>query len=241
MRTIMAVVVLAFAAGCSKHPEIELAPREPLGSLSQTVTLQRVADPRIRPDVAPPSSDFITYIEGERVRVSIPSNWHELPGSNAVTFAPEGAYGNAGVKSVFTHGLAMGLARNDQRNLCVTTNDFIDAYILGNRSAESTFLYDNVTMGHRPGLHAVLATVSDATGMLEEIEVFTTLLDEETLFYVLAVVPRDSASRYARTFRHVVKSIAFMDGDAVRSPRASPERQPPECRESRVRAGARPR
>ena len=58
--------------------------------------------------VAPPSSDFTTYIEGELVRVSIPSNWRALPGSNAVTFAPEGAYGNAGVKSVFTHGLRMG-------------------------------------------------------------------------------------------------------------------------------------
>jgi len=55
--------------------------------------------------VAPPSSEFKTYIEGELVRVSIPSNWRELPGSNAVTFAPEGAYRNAGVKSVFTHGL----------------------------------------------------------------------------------------------------------------------------------------
>jgi hypothetical protein len=78
--------------------------------------------------VAPPSSDFTTYIEGERVRVSIPSNWRELPGSNAVTFAPEGAYGNAGVKSVFTHGLGMGLARNDKHNLRVTTDDYAGTF-----------------------------------------------------------------------------------------------------------------
>lgn len=51
---------------------------------AQTVAARRV--------VAPPSSDFTTYVEGELVRVSIPSNWRELPGSNAVTFAPEGAY-----------------------------------------------------------------------------------------------------------------------------------------------------
>src|SRR6266545_4592697 len=65
---------------------------------------QTVASGLIRRDVAPPSSDFTTYVEGELVRVSIPSNWRELPASNAVTFAPEGAYGNLGVKSVFTHG-----------------------------------------------------------------------------------------------------------------------------------------
>jgi hypothetical protein len=75
----------------------------------------------IRRDVAPPSSDFTTYIEGELVRVSVPSNWRELPAFDAVTFAPEGAYGNAaGLRSVFTHGLGMGLARNDKRDLRVT-------------------------------------------------------------------------------------------------------------------------
>jgi hypothetical protein len=323
MRTIVAVVLLAIAAGCSGNPEVRLAPHEPVmplvgialtieldvtvvdslgapiegasvilqaepaprhvttpasgtvrflgvfiveprfliacapgficstwidreaagfGSLSQTVTLQRVADPRIRPDVDPPSSDVITYTEGERIRVNIPSNWRELPGSNAVTFAPEGAYGNAGVKSVFTHGMTMGLARNDKRNLQGTTDDFIDAYVRANASADKTLLYDNVTVGDRPGLHAVLATVSEATGAPERTEIFTTLLDDEAFFYVLAVVPRDAALNYAGTFRQVMASIEIMDCEAVRSPRASPERpRPRDCRESRARAVARPR
>lgn len=86
--------------------------------------------PTIRHDIPRPSSEFTTYIEGELVQVSIPSNWRELPGFNAVTFAPEGAYGNAGMKSVFTHGLGMGLARTDQRDLRATTDDFIDAVVL---------------------------------------------------------------------------------------------------------------
>ncbi len=212
------------------------------GSRQQVVMLRRSTDPRIRFDVDAPSSDLITYVEGERVRVRIPSNWRELPGSNAVTFAPEGAYGNAGIKSVFTHGLAMGLARNDKRNLCVTTDDFVDAYVLDHRRAVSTLLYDNVTMGHRSGLHATLAALSDATGTPEEIDIFTTLLDEETMFYVLAVVPRDSASRYAGTFRDVVASIEFIVGDAASSTGDPRETRPPlDCPESRGRALARHR
>src|SRR6476469_5405573 len=75
----------------------------------EAIGAQTVATALIRRDIAPPSSDFTTYVEGELVRVSIPSNWRELPASNGVTFAPEGAFGNVGVKSVFTHGLGMGL------------------------------------------------------------------------------------------------------------------------------------
>ncbi len=170
-------------------------------------------EPLIRRAVPLPSSDFTTYTEGELVRVSIPSNWRELPASNAVTFAPEGAYGNVGVKSVFTHGLGMGLARNDKRNLRITTDDFIESYVLATPSPGRTFRYRRVTIGDRPGLHTVLSTVSEATGEPERIEMFTTLLRDGTLFYVLAVAPRDCASDYAGTFRRVVGSIAIMDGD----------------------------
>ena len=161
--------------------------------------------------VAPPSSSFETYVEGELIRVSIPSNWRELPGSNAVTFAPDGAFGNAGVKSVFTHGVAMGLARNDKRNLRATTDDFITSSILFNPSPRPAARYRSVTIGDRPGLHAVLSSVSEATGEPERIGIYTTLLADGTLFYVLAVVPRDHVSAYDPTFRRVVGSIQIMD------------------------------
>jgi hypothetical protein len=170
-------------------------------------------EPLIRHAVAQPSSDFTTYIEGELVRVSIPSNWRELPGSNAVTFAPEGAYGNVGVKSVFTHGLGMGLARNDKRNLRLTTDDFIASYVLGSQRPSRPVRYRRVTIGERSGLATVLSMVSEATGEPERIEMFTTLLRDGTLFYVLAVTPRDGASDYAGVFRRVIGSIRIMDGD----------------------------
>jgi len=178
------------------------------------VGAQSTNQPPIRDGVAPPSSDFTTYVEGELIRVSIPSNWRELPGSNAVTFAPEGAYGNVGVKSVFTHGLGMGLARNDKRNLRVTTDDFITSYVLVHSSRSRTFRYRKVTIADRPGLHTALSTMSEATGEPERIEVFTTLLRDGTLFYVLAVAPRDCESDYKGTFRRVVGSIAIMDCQA---------------------------
>jgi hypothetical protein len=168
----------------------------------------------IRRDVALPSSTLTPYLEGELVRVQVPSNWRELPGFNAVTFAPEGAYGSVGIKSVFTHGLEMGLARNDNGSLPIATDDFIDAHVLGALSPGRPFRHLRATIGDRPGLRTVLSRVSEATGELERIEVFTTLLRNGALFYLLAVSPRDGAADYAQTFRNIVASIEITDCDS---------------------------
>ena len=208
-------VLLSVGAQTVAPPSMKADTSEPNAQHSRQDVAHARQQPMIRRAVAPPSSDFTTYIEGELVRVSIPSNWRALPGSNAVTFAPEGAYGNAGVKSVFTHGLRMGLARNDKRNLRVTTDDFIESYVLVNPSPGRTFRYSRVTIGDRPGLRTVLSSVSEATGEPERIEMFTTLLRDGTLFYVLAVTPRDCVSDYEGTFRRVVGSIQIMDCDRI--------------------------
>jgi len=181
------------------------------------VLAQSKAEPLVRRVVDPPSSEFRTYIEGELVRVSVPSNWRELPGSNAVTFAPERAYGNAGVKSVFTHGVALGLARNDRHNLRVTTEDFIESYVLARKSPGQVFRYRQVTIGDRQGLHVVLSSLSEMSGELARIEVFTTLLCDDTVFYIITVVPRARVFAYASTFRRVVESIEIADAIGVAS------------------------
>jgi hypothetical protein len=173
----------------------------------------QTATPLIRNNIEAPSTQFTTYIEGEIVQVSIPSNWRELPASNGVTFAPEGAYGNAGMKSVFTHGLGIGLVRNDKRNLQVTTDAFIESQVLAVAGARLAPRYRKMMIADRPGLHAVVSTVSEATAQPEQVDVFTTLLRDGTLLYVLAVAPRDRVSDYAGTFRRVVESIQILDCD----------------------------
>jgi hypothetical protein len=177
----------------------------------EAIGAQTVVPALIRRDVAPPSSDFTTYLEGELVQVSIPSNWRELPAYDGVTFAPEGAYGNAGIKSVFTYGLGIGLIRNDKRDLQVTTDDFIASQILSVAEARRPRHYRQATIADRPALHTVLSTVSAATAEPEQIEVFTTTLRDGTLLYVMAVTPRDRVSDYVATFRRVLGSIQIMD------------------------------
>jgi hypothetical protein len=177
----------------------------------EAIGAQTVATALLRRDVAPPSSDFTTYLEGELIQVSVPSNWRELPAYDGVTFAPEGAYGNAGIKSVFTYGLGIGLMRNDKRDLQVTTDDFIASQILSVAEARRPRDYRKTTIADRPALHTVLSTVSVSTAEPEQIEVFTTTLRDGTLLYVLTVTPRDRALDYVATFRRVLGSIQIMD------------------------------
>jgi hypothetical protein len=67
--------------------------------------------------VQPPSTRFKEYPEGDIFSVSVPSNWTELPSNNTVTFAPEGAYGQYNGQSMFTHGVEMGITRNESHDL----------------------------------------------------------------------------------------------------------------------------
>ena len=46
---------------------------------------------------------------------------------NAVTFAPDGAYGRSNGQSVFTHGVEIGVARNETHDLQTATDELIDS------------------------------------------------------------------------------------------------------------------
>ena len=89
-------------------PTTEQAMRRAAGSARAATT--RVT----RPDKWVKSSRLLAATRhtsgGNLFRVSVPSNWRELQGSNnSVTFAPEGGYGDYRGQSVFTHGLQVGM------------------------------------------------------------------------------------------------------------------------------------
>jgi len=168
------------------------------------------ASPDARPGLArveAPSSDYTAYSEGDLFRLSVPSNWRELRGSHAVTFAPEGAYGNVNGQGVFTHGMEVGLVGTETPNVRTATDELIGSLAAANPGLSRPSRYDTVSIAGRQGLHTILSNTSDATGQQERIEVFTALDGEGGLFYVLGVAPRDRFSAYQATFRRVVGSV----------------------------------
>ena len=169
-------------------------------------------DARLEPGrVPPPSSTYTTYSEGDLFRVSVPSNWRELPSGNAVTFAPDGAYETADGQGIFTHGVEIGVARNETHDLRTATDELIASLARGNPNLGRPAKYDRAKIGGRQGLHTVISNTSDTTGQQERIAVFTVLLQDAGLFYALGVAPRDRFTDYEDTFRRIVGSIEISD------------------------------
>ncbi|HTL46284.1 MAG TPA: M48 family metalloprotease [Vicinamibacterales bacterium] len=165
--------------------------------------------PDARPSgrVERPSSRYRTYQEGGVFRVQVPDNWQELPGNNVVTFAPQGAYGSLNGSSVFTHGVEIGVARNETHDLQTATSELIDSLRQGNPRLSRPSEFARTTVAGQQGLATQLSNISDATGGEERIAVYTTLLRDGTLFYVIGVAPNDEFAAYDNAFSRIVRSI----------------------------------
>jgi hypothetical protein len=161
--------------------------------------------------VAPPSSRYKTYTEGNLFRVSVPDNWREVATSNSVKFVPDGAYGQVSGRTIFTHGLELGVLRNEIHSLQEATQEFIDGLSQSNPSLRATGQFQNTSLSARNGIAATLNNVSEVTGRGETVTVFTTLLRDGNLFYCIAVAPQDEYQGYQRSFQRVVQSIRLSD------------------------------
>ena len=165
--------------------------------------------PEVRPTgrVERPSSRYRRYQEGDVFRVQVPDNWQELPGNNVVTFAPEGGYGSLNGNSVFTHGVEIGVARNETHDLDTATSELIDSLRQGNPRLSGGSNAARTSVAGQPGLAVQLSNVSDATGGEERIALYTTLLRDGTLFYIVGVAPSNEFGAYDNVFDRIVRSI----------------------------------
>jgi Zn-dependent protease with chaperone function len=162
--------------------------------------------------VEAPASSYRTYEEGNLFRVNVPENWRELQGSSSsVTFAPEGAYGQANGQNVFTHGVEFGVGRNETHDLQTATQELLDSLARGNPNLSRASRFDRVNLGDRRGLRTILSNQSEATGGPETIEVLTTQLRDGNLFYAIAVAPRDDFASYRGVFDRIAGSLQFTD------------------------------
>jgi hypothetical protein len=177
----------------------------------QTPTTSGQPADNIGARVAPPSSRYKDYTEGNLFRVSIPDNWREVATSSSVKFVPDGAYGQVQGRTVFTHGAELGFTRNEIHSLQEASQEFIDGLAQSNPSLRATGGPKNTSLSGRNGLVASLNNVSEVTGRRETVTVFTTLLRDGNLFYCIAVAPQDEYQAYQRSFQRVAQSIRLTD------------------------------
>jgi len=159
-----------------------------------------------------PSTRYQSYsVLGGLVRVSVPSNWRELGGNNSVWFSPEGAYGNYQNQSVYTHGVNLGIAQTQSRNLQQATNELLNSLGAGNGSLRQRSGYQRTTVAGRTGLTTTLSNVNEATGQAEVVTLVTTQLRNGELFYMIAVAPENESTSYQAAFRNILRSLQLND------------------------------
>jgi len=159
--------------------------------------------------VAAPAATYTTYTEGNVFRVSVPSNWRELAGNDAVTFAPDGAYGDANGQGVVTHGIIIGVSPNESHELRAATEEFVASLSAGNPGMGRPSSYSRSTISGRPWLRTTVSNRAPGTSQDERLAVFTSQLTDGTLFYAIGVAPSALFTQYDPAFRKVIGSIVF--------------------------------
>lgn len=162
--------------------------------------------------VSYPSSRYRTFNGGNLFQLSYPDNWRELSdNSNSIWFAPEGAYGQAQGQAVFTHGVNIGVVQSQGGNLRQATDALISSLGQGNGNMQQQGGYQRGTINGRTALAINLSNVNEATSRPETITVYTTLLRNGQLFYMIAVAPQSDYRNYQTAFRNVLSSIRLND------------------------------
>jgi hypothetical protein len=162
--------------------------------------------------VEPPSGRYETYDGGNMFRIAVPSNWRDLKGTNSITFAPEGGYGEYRGQNVFTHGLQVGVEQSNSRNLRAATNELLQGLAQSNPQLRQAGGFSNVSVGGQNGLATVLSNVSDVTGEQERIALYTTQLNDGSVFFVAGVSPAREFNTYRQIFNRSVQSLQINDG-----------------------------
>ena len=181
------------------------AGRSPTGG---TANPRTSAPPAAR--VAAPSTQYTTYNEGDVFRIGVPSNWQEMPSETSVTFAPQGGHGAIQGQSVFTHGVQVGIARNENHTLEEATQELLASFAQANPSLARSGNPTKGTLGGRPALRTALANVSDATGGRERILLYTAEMQDGSLFYMIGVSPEGEFATYQPVINRVAQSIRFL-------------------------------
>jgi len=158
-----------------------------------------------------PSSRYQSVsIFGNGVQVSVPSNWQQLSEGNSVWFAPNGGYGQYNGQAVFTHGVNLGIAQTNSRNLQQATNELINSLAQGNNSLRTSGGYQRTTIDGHSGLWTTLSNVNEATGRPENIRLITAQLRNGQLFYMIAVAPQNERN-FDSAFQNVLRSLRLND------------------------------
>jgi predicted Zn-dependent protease len=181
----------------------EIAQRD---ARNQSGGRQYPANSRLEQRIESPSARFSTHNLGN-IQISVPTNWQRFEEQSSVTFAPNGAFGNYQGQSVFTHGAIVGVINAGTNNLQAATDSYVGGLLQSNSYLQAQSRYARASLGGQQALSVRLSGRSPATGRTEAVTIYTTMLRNGQLFYVITVAPNDEFRQYNQAFSAIVRSI----------------------------------
>ena len=167
-------------------------------------------DARVGGNVPPPSNRYRT-VEPGPFRISVPENWKQFGDSASVTFAPDGAFGNQQGQSVFTHGAMIGAADVSGGDLQRASDQYVSGILQGNDYLSAEGGYQRTRLGGKDALARRLSGTSRVTNQKEVVDVYTTMLNNRQLLYVIQVVPANERRQYQQAFSEMLRSLRFLN------------------------------
>ena len=151
---------------------------------------------RVGEPVPPPSRQYRTAQGGELFQVQVPTNWQAVSSNNSVKFVPQNGYGEYRGQVTLTHGAEAGVARASSRDLNQATQTLIDGFVRSNEGMQLAGQQQQGRLSNRAAIRTPLVGRS-ALGGNERVDVYTTMLRDGNLFYVLTVVPEREEGNYS--------------------------------------------
>ena len=141
-------------------------------------------------------------------QIAYPDNWDALSDKgDGAAFAPRGGYGKVGENVIFTHGTLVGVIDAGTTDLEEATRAFVQAQLRSNPEFDVAQPPQPVTVGGKPGLGTVIAGQSPVTGELEVDVVYTTVMADGKLFYIITAAPKSEYEVYKPAFEDMMASV----------------------------------
>ena len=153
-----------------------------------------------------PSQTYRAYT-GNGFNLSVPENWQQSSNTGSLSFAPLGGSVVYQGRPNLTHGAMVGAVPSQIQDLQTAVNRLVGALLQSNSYLQRRGEYTNEGVGNRDGLAATLFGVPPATGRAELVTVYTTLLKNGSLFYMITVVPEQEHGSYREAFSNILRSI----------------------------------
>lgn len=158
-------------------------------------------------NVAYPSTSTKSHNPARWLTFSAPSNWETFSGQTEIWLAPRGAYGDDGI----THGALVGTFKSQSRDLATVTDEYVKNILQSNSYLRQNGGYTRTTMAGRSAYSTVLSGTSPITRNVEVTTIYTAMLSDGQMLYLITVAPQNEQRYYTTAFRNLVRSVKISD------------------------------